>query len=99
MKGLGEQLRHLDGSRDVENVALVHVVLGEGMDVVKDGRGRALVAAAVGQLDHVAQFRKLLDGEHHLCGHNVSLLHLEGNPSTTLYHLMYDNKYIFQMIV
>lgn len=88
MKGLGDQRAHLDGSRDVENAALVHVILGEGMDVVQDGCGRALVAVAVGQLDHVAQFRKLLDGEHHLSGHNVSLLHLEHNQSTTLFAII-----------
>lgn len=85
MKGLKARRRHLDGGGDVEDAALVHVVLGEGVDVVQDGRGRALAAAAaVGQLDHVAQTRKLLDGEHHLSGHNVSLLHLKHTATTVV---------------
>lgn len=34
MKDLRGQWCHLDGSRDVEDAALVHVVLGEGVDIV-----------------------------------------------------------------
>lgn len=65
----------LDGCRHVENAFLINVLLTEGVNVFKSRRGCAV--RAVCQLNHMTETRRLLNGEHHLCRQDISLLHLQ----------------------
>lgn len=74
MSDLNPTEQNLDERRHVKNAALVDVLLGEGVDVVEDGRGRRV--RTVGQFDHMTVGRRALNGEHHFRRQNISLLHL-----------------------
>lgn len=74
MSDLNPTEQNLDEGRHVKNAALVDVLLGEGVDVVEDRRGRGV--RTVGQFDHMTMGRKALNGEHHFRRQNISLLHL-----------------------
>lgn len=66
--------QNLDKRRHIKYAALVDVLLGEGVDVVKDRRGCGVWA--VGQFDHMTMVGRDPDGEYHFHRQNISLLHL-----------------------
>lgn len=84
-----EGVTALDGGRDIEDAAPVDILLGERVDVVQDGRSRTV--RVVGQHDHVAQTRRLLDCEHHLRGQDVCLFHLGGESWETRYRFTFKS--------
>lgn len=78
---------NLDGCGNVENEPLIDVLLSEGVNVVEDRRGCAV--RAVCHLDHMTETRGLFNGEHHLCRHNISLVHLKQKGTQLIYHDFY----------
>lgn len=67
--------QNLDKHGHIKDAALVDVLLGEGVDVIEDRRGRGVWT--VGQFDHMTMVWRAPDGEYHFRRQNIRLLHLK----------------------